>query len=543
MKFHRYSESEIKRTHSSLEEAFEAGDYLLVAEHARDGSELLGAALALGGFPERGASILRSLSQRSTIGDMCLAFAFWLQGELDEARRLLTSAASKHPRLTIADELLDLINRETIHVVMIALTRPIFTAASSHATSVRPRYGQFVLRHIGAQIEADDPPYALGDPLAAAIAALPDDEKPSFIYSGTPQWFVPPDFAEIDIPKIIWMHDTDRFYYRMPDTYGAFDHPMASISQEHHELLTAAGVEGASNLLCDSLSSPSPPPSLCTEKEFDLVFTGAAFQTPQTDRARLFSDLAALADRFRILIVDGHLEEQDYHDLIGRAKFVPIINRYRGCPSPRWRDALSRGAFVLYPEGSAYRRFAPGCFAFRPEKMVEDIATHIERWNDDQTASPYNYLEQWPKICAALEPMQTSHEDIFERNLKFAAFLPLLRRHFHRTPIKPNPPAQTNWAWPVPGIDVGMFGLDNIVAKVSGLADRLRPSIDCESPEGANSIAQLDMQLALILRQQERADDAWAHYNKAVAVLKSALTINPDSMLLVWNRAHWRLFF
>lgn len=549
MDFHRYTDAEILKSYDSIESALAAGDYLLVAEHAEENSELSGVAMVLGGFPEKGAELLdaiENLSGLSPLAGVCRAFAAWRSNRPEEAASRLAGLLRDQPDLTIARELLSLVRAETIHVVVTAITRPIFTAASDHSSEARPRYGQFLLRHLGSQVEDIASDYQLGQPLAPALARLPPEEAPTFIYAGTPQWFAPPDLPEINIPKVIWMHDTDRFFYRMPWLYGAFDYPTVSISQEHYEIRQAVGHSGASNLFCDSLCSPAPRASLSTEKDYDLIFTGAVFQTPQTDRATVLAALSALADEFRILLVDGHIAEADYLDLIGRAKFVPVINRYRGCPSPRWRDALMRGTFVLYPQGTAYEKFVPGCFPFRPDHMVEDIATHLRSWDQTSSDSPYNIRRLWPDICRALGPMQTSHEDIFEGNLKLAAFQPLLRAHFRKSGALPQrtPPTTTNsWSWAVPPIDVGMFGSDSIIARVSALAERLLVSDVSDDPVSTNGAAQLQIQLALLKRGAGQEKEALEHYDRAAAVIDRGLERNPDSLLLRWNRAHWRLFF
>ena len=73
-------------------------------------------------------------------------------------------------------------------------------------------------------------------------------------------------------------------------------------------------------------------------------------------------------------VIEGHMPEKDYFELISHAKFLPVVNRYAGSPSPRWRDALANGAFLLYPQGTFYGEIAPGCFPFRAETMVSDSA-------------------------------------------------------------------------------------------------------------------------------------------------------------------------
>ena len=93
--------------------------------------------------------------------------------------------------------------------------------------------------------------------------------------------------------------------------------------------------------------------------------------------------LAELGNRYKVQVIEGHMPEEQYFEVISHAKFLPVVNRYAGSPSPRWRDALANCAFLLYPEGTFYGEIAPGCFPFKAETMVRDVAGHVQRIDTD----------------------------------------------------------------------------------------------------------------------------------------------------------------
>ena len=177
--------------------------------------------------------------------------------------------------------------------------------------------------------------------------------------------------------------------------------------------------------------------------------------------------------------------------------------------------------------------------------MLEDMALHLGRWTTTETGSPYNLAEIWPAMRSAMEYMDNTREQIFEGNLKLAMFSSILAREQGPKRSRRKPDAAPPCIWPVPGIDVSSFGADNILQRVKGLSDRLhaRRQSGREDALGVNALAMLDVQLALMFRQREYAEDAARHHERALHTLHSGLEQFPSSFALRWNQAHWALFY
>ena len=108
-------------------------------------------------------------------------------------------------------------------------------------------------------------------------------------------------------------------------------------------------------------------------------------------------------------------------------KFLPVVNRYAGSPSPRWRDALANGAYLLYPQGTFYGEIAPGCYPFRAETMVSDISSHLDRFEACDPA--YDLATVVPEVNARFAIHRQPREESYQRLLKYALFMGLVWPH------------------------------------------------------------------------------------------------------------------
>lgn len=548
---HRFSVDEIRSSYAGLEAAFLAGDYLLTAEFAPAGSELAGCSLALCGLLEAGEAALAALAAPGAMARLCLAFVQWSLGRPAEAKRELEALLRAEPDHALARDLLALVMAPTIPTWCVSVALPIQTSASKDSRAGEYRYNQFLVRNVGTQLSANALDYQCSQSFAVEIAATPAPDRPFFVFSGTPQWFIPRDLKAAGIPTILWCHDTELFYHRMSDNYNIFDISVVCTSQEHFEVSRASGSVAASNFFGDMLVLPFFGAAPDLNKEWDLIFTGTTLDSEQTDRVTFLWQLSALSERFKVLIVDGHLHEIEYLKLLGRGKFSPVISRYRGCPSPRWRDALSRGTFVLYPAETTYRHFSPGCFPFRPEHLAEDITRHLEAWNTDIPGSPYNLLEQLPGIARSLKSREQPRDQLFDRTLKFWSMLVLLKKHgrLRAAAGKPGqaefrPPDQAGpqrWVWPMPGLDAGLYRRHGAVEKAGAVAKWRASVVEQDDEHGINNTALIHAQMAYILRQTG-APDFHDYLRRARAILDYGLTRYPQSLALHWNSAHWQLF-
>src|SRR5216684_3163238 len=108
----RFTVEEIKGYYASLEDAFEDGAYLLVAEFAKSGSELQGCGLVVGGALGRGLAILNALPSLSARGLVCRAFGEWTLGQAEKAQATLAQVSERGPYAAKARALRDVIAKD-----------------------------------------------------------------------------------------------------------------------------------------------------------------------------------------------------------------------------------------------------------------------------------------------------------------------------------------------------------------------------------------------------------------------------------------------
>ena len=238
------------------------------------------------------------------------------------------------------------------------------------------------MKYVGSQLSENAYDYASTDSLSEFVDGLAPNERPDMLFSLSPQWLLARDFHKLTVPKVIWCHDLDAFQYRNVDNYSLYDVAICNCSQEHFELSQGTpGLFCAANMLLHPLATPFPEASPHREKTFDIIFTGSALAPFHSEKPRFLFQLAELGGTYKVQVIEGHMPEKQYFEVISHAKFLPVVNRYAGSPSPRWRDALANGAFLLYPKGTFYGEIAPGCFPFGAETMVQDIAGHVDRFD------------------------------------------------------------------------------------------------------------------------------------------------------------------
>jgi hypothetical protein len=528
----RFTFAEIRSSYPTPEDAWAAGDFMLVSETAPEDSELRACAVVMAGLVSQGLERLERLAALTPRGMLIKAFAFWLLDRAPEALALLDRVPPGSPDAAMALRLRRLVAAGEIRVITTAAVLPVLTKGDESARQPVRRYGQFEVSHYATQFDRNAWPNELNDPFDTFIDGLGPQERPDFIFSQTPQWMLPRNFERVTVPRVLWCHDTDVFFSRAADNLAAFDMRLMCTSQEHFELQHALGVPCMSSLLTEPMCMPPPRPVLKLEKDIDVVFTGAALNVLHSEKPRFLYQLAALSPRYRIEIVDGHIPESRYFDLLARARFLPVVNRYSGQPSPRWLDALAHSCCVLYPEGSGYANVGAGCFAFRENAIAADIASHIEAHRAAALGSPYHPATVYEHTKRAFALRQDSRDKNLERLLKVAAFSALV----WRTPTRARTDVRARSVWMTPPIDKFMFDREHIREKIERYEAGLRPGPSWDDRDH-NNVAAIDMHLSVLfseLRRERRL--------RAYALLEEGLARFPQSLLLRFNAAHWRFF-
>ncbi len=533
----RFSTEEIMRAYSSLETAFEEGAYLLVAEMAPPGSELEGCGLALGGALGRGLAVLKARGSLTPRGLVCRAFAEWSLGRNDDARATLATVPVGSPYTAKGRALQSLIDKKEITVFVTAafLPVPTITEASTSARNPVHRYGPFLVKQVGTQMEANAYDYGPHQEFDRFIERLPAAERPDFIFALTPLWLPPKNLEKVQIPKVIWCHDGDVFSYRAFDNLNLYDVRIVNTTQEQFELGRAFGKFCASNLMLDPLSGNFPQCRTNVKKEFDVVFTGSAFDAFHAEKSRFIYQLASLGDCYRVAVFDGYMPQGEYYELLSRSKFLPIVNRYAGCPSPRWRDALANSAYVLYPRGTAFGKAFSGCFAYDTASIADDVRDHLDRYNAGE--APYDLLRTMEEIDGEMSIFREKRDEVFERLLKLAAFTALVVRPANKAAWRPE---KRRLVWLTPCIDPPIYGQDNIRKKIVLMAEAT-PEAELSDEQDFSNLAHLYAQLALYFHYVSVAElEDWR--SRADRLFAEGCRRYPKSLLLWFNRAHWTFF-
>ncbi|MBX9633952.1 MAG: hypothetical protein K2X44_03135, partial [Magnetospirillum sp.] len=437
----------------------------------------------------------------------------------------------------VAGKLAQAIARPEIIVFTISVALPIFTAETGNSRDRSIRYGQFLVKHVASQLEHNcyDDVYDVSKPFDEFIAGLDECDRPEFIFSASPQCILPLNYDRVQIPKLMWCHDTDLFLYRGYDNFLSNTINIVTTSQEHFELSRSLGVPAVSNIMSDTLCMPARETRLSEDKDIDILFTGAAVIGLHSEKSRFVYYLNKISDEFSVRVVDGHLPEREYDDLLKRSRFTPIINRYAGATSPRWREGLAQGGLLLFPQGTPYADIAPGAFPFRADHVEEDLRCHLRARRDtaSHAGSPYNVDEILPGIDAGLAFLRDSREKQVERQLRFCLFQTLLEGA--KTPA-PRVPPPRRITWYVPPVDAMQWGRDLVKSRMLGLADGA-DAASWRDDRDYNNAALIYVQVihALKTTPSERARcEARRH-----EIMAAGLERYPRSLLLRFNDAHW----
>jgi hypothetical protein len=530
----RFTAADIRATYGSAEAAFARGDFMNAAQMAEPGSELKGCSLVLGGLPEQGMAILNAQAERGGRAGLCRAFAFWSLNDM--AGALAALAEVRDPALKpAADKFRALLGRDNINVFVTGAILSLFPEHYSESF-VAPvyKYGAITVKYVASQFATNAYDYQPTEPMDVFIDSLPAEEKPDILFALSPQWLLAKNFHKVTVPKVLWAHDSDAFQYRNADNFALYDVAICMCSQEHFELgQTTPGLFCAANLLLHPLATPFPEASPHREKTFDIIFTGSALAPFHSEKPRFLFNLAELGAKYTVRVIEGHLPEKDYFALISRAKFVPVVNRYAGMPSPRWRDSLASGSYLLYPEGTFYGEVSPGCFSFNAESMVADIGEHLEKFAAGTDAA-YDLAKVVPEINARFAIHRQPREESYLRLLKYALFIGL---------VWPRPETvaerhQRRLVWLTPAIDCGLFGTVHVRNQINRIGanicvDDLADDIDF------NNAAHLHAQMVFIFYE---SSDVKKWTSLTDSYFEQGLSRFPDSLLLRFNDAHWRFF-
>ncbi|MCW8952210.1 MAG: hypothetical protein OQK53_05845 [Rhodospirillales bacterium] len=534
---YRVTNDEIIEWYGGAEAAFAAGDYMLAATNAPANSEIKGAALVLSGLFVKGAKILDALSDLSDQGLVIRALAHWIAGENEQAIKRLEQVPDDKGRASeLASRLEALIGRDRINVFKVISAVPIHFEEYPFHRSVECRVGPFVVCNISGQLAETFGGYDINDPLDEFIAALPEEQRPDFLYCQSPQWILPRNFEKIDIPKVMWCNDSDVYLQANLDNYLLHDVHITNASQEHFELGCASGVKGVTVFTFDPTAVPFPEVHWTGEKDIDVLFTGDALNGHFKDRARFLYHLARLSGERHIRIENGHLPKDDYRRLLERSRFLPLINRYLGMPSPRWRDALSAGAFLLSPRGSFFDEVGPGSFPVDERHLTNDVRSHLEAYDRSRKKQEgvYDPEKATEGIREALSNTGTV-EELAERQLKYAAFFAAtvgLEGIDRRSAD-----VKRRIVWLCPRADLHIWGEEHVKKRISKVIENLDQNESWDEKDFNNAATTCGKASVVWPDPKEESEK---RLQQCERYLEDGRHRFPDSLALRFNACYWR---
>lgn len=530
---YRVTIDDIRSTYGSGAAAFESGDFLNAAQMASRDSEIRGCSLILSGLSERGLEVLEKATGRlSGRVKLCQAFALWSLDRDDEARAVLQTLKNGESAKQ-AQRFLQLLNRNDIKVFITAAFISLFHGQRPESTfSSSYQYGPFTTKYVGTQMENNAYSYRSNEPFDEFIDSLPDHEKPDVIFALSPQWLLPKNFHKVNVPKVLWSHDPDVFLYRNRENYSLYDVIICISSQEHFEMSRSSNAYCAANIMLHPLHVPFPLAKIPKEKKIDLLFTGSALSSFHTEKPRFMYQVSELQADYNVVVIDTHLPDEQYFEMLAQTKFLPVVGRHAGTPSPRWREALTCGSCVLFPEGTFYDEIAPGCFPFRTHSIAADIRAHLSQFDAGDPSYDLNRIV--PEVNRRFAPFRKSSEKTFEMLLKYAAFMGLVWRLGERPPQS----HQRRVVWLTPGVDVNLYGAEAIQTRIADAAQSIgRP--DLIDAVDYNNTALLNAKL--VFKFPDGANSGrWA--SEADRHFTEGLQRFPNSLLLRFNQAHWEYF-
>lgn len=527
----RFSIDTIKAAYGTAERAFDAGDYMLAAQMAPPESELRGCALILSGLVDRGRALLDRIAARTGRANLCRALAAWILDDDAGARTALADARADPAWAGRARRFSALLDRDEIRVWLTAAMLPVRTTPSSSMLQPSQRYGRIKASYVASQMAQNAYDYRPTKSFDRFIDEVPASERPDFIMALSPQWIVPRDFHRVAVPRILWSHDEDVFLYRNVENFRLYDAAICQCSQAHFEMTRGAGVFATSSIMFHPMATPCPIAKAGAEKDIDVLFTGSPFDPFHAEKPRFMYQLSALSNDYRICVIDGYLSQQEYFHLLSRTKFLPLVNRTAGAASPRWRDALTNGACVLFPDGTFYDEIAPGCFPVRTESLIEDIRRHLIAYNGGDAA--YDVTRIVAEVNARLRPYQVSQEKLFEYFFKFAAFLATV----WCSPRVELGPSSRRLVWLTPMIDGPIYGSDNVASKVDEIAESIDRN-DLKDERAYNNAAHFHA--AMVLTLPAKRAPHWTE--GADRLFARGIELYPRSLLLRFNEAVWYFF-
>lgn len=533
----RFSPREIAKFYGDARSAFANGDFMTAVGLCQDMDELRACSLVLSGLTAGGIDCFGKQKNLSSKSILCLSYAHWVEGNGKQAIKLcdelINRNGSSQDAIEKAGALKMLIEKDTINVLISGAIVPVHRGNDDvHLFCEQYDYGQFKTAHFNTQICQEKP--KLGQQKHQVnFDSISTFDRPDLVLSLSPQWILPHELHCLDVPKALWCHDTDIFYAKSAANYQQYDLCIMNCQQEHFELSLASQVKCVSNMLLHPLTTEISEKRYTSnnQKKVDIIFTGSALDEFHYEKSRFVYQMSKLPEKFKIKIMPGHLKFDEYFQVLSESKFMPIINRYAGAPSPRWKEALLNSAFVMHPTGTFYEEVCKGCFGYEILNLEKEISRLIENYDRDKNQTK-QFNSDYHDTVNRIESMDFSATGNFVRLLKYAAFMTLVwNRGETKGMIRPRP----RTIWMTPNIDLGLFNHKNIRVKIENALAQASLNVSRDEKDCNN----LFLGFAKLGKSFPFSEQAKIWNHKAEHQIETAIEQYPKSTLLRLNQAIW----
>lgn len=407
---HRHTIDEVLTSYTDAEAAYRNGNYVVAAARAEIGSELQGSALIMLGAFHRGLAVLDSLPGKlSPRGSLVHAFALWETGDTPAAVKEMESLTAAHPEEPRYQAFLDILQRETLDVLLFANPFGRSVAAFRKASPL------FRVRTVGFDQNCDIPITPDCDLVDVTQKAL--GRNPDLALSLTSYAIYHRDYARLPCPKIGFLTDHDYFIFNR-NAFAANDLLLTNGPIEHFEVSRIYPRPCHTYYTLDlDYSIPHPEHREAPPKRFDVAISGSSFVPYMREKAQFVHALMDLPDDLSIRIIQGFLPGEAYHRFIGETRRMPMAVRFGDVLNTRIIEAVQLGCDGLNLQGNLWPELLElqsHTSPYHYDSLEQDIRQSLES-RAEETVSP----EQLAGIDRLLPP--SPEREV--RFLKYFAFL------------------------------------------------------------------------------------------------------------------------
>ncbi len=182
------------------------------------------------------------------------------------------------------------------------------------------------------------------------------------------------------------------------------------------------------------------------ERPIDVLFTGSIATAIYRSKAETLFNLTSLPRKINFLAIDRSLPYEYYQIALRSAKFTVNPIRYRGSLNTRAMQGLKQNTFALVEKGSAFMHYGlgqdEGIFEYSNETICKDVKRAIKQWQDLYMALDPFQLNQ---VLTERIPSSPDLEKIWQRLCAWFALVAPKRNS--RNPIRSGSRVQNCWTF------------------------------------------------------------------------------------------------